>query len=281
MELKFNVYGDKISRDNDRTLVEGNKGFYEAVFRFGKEWDDVEVKVLIIESNGARQKKIIINDRCTLPMLFRESVRIGVIGLIGTQEIGDEKDGIVRISTNMMGVQVQGGAYNGEDMEDTGESALEVWEQYLLEMKSLERSASKAASDAVDAKEAAERAAESIKTLEVSATVGDNVGVVKTESEEGISLSFTLPKGEKGDKGDEGPKGDKGEQGPKGDIGPQGERGEKGDKGERGLQGELGPQGPQGDKGDKGDSYVLTDEDKTEIADMVLAFFPSAEEAEF
>ena len=49
----------------------------------------------------------------------------------------------------------------------------------------------------------------------------------------------------------------------KGDAGPQGIPG---------LQGEAGPQGPKGDKGDTGPagaSYILTQEDKTEIAGMV------------
>lgn len=36
--------------------------------------------------------------------------------------------------------------------------------------------------------------------------------------------------------------------------------------------------GPQGEQGPMGASYVLTDDDKTEIADAVLAAFPYAEE---
>lgn len=35
------------------------------------------------------------------------------------------------------------------------------------------------------------------------------------------------------------------------------------------------PHGPQGDKGDKGDSYVLTETDKTEIANAVLEALPT------
>lgn len=34
---------------------------------------------------------------------------------------------------------------------------------------------------------------------------------------------------------------------------------------------------PKGDKGDKGDDYVLTEADKTEIAQRVLASLPVAE----
>lgn len=67
--------------------------------------------------------------------------------------------------------------------------------------------------------------------------------------------------------------------------GPEGPRGPKGDKGADGtmtfsdltqeqkdsLKGDTGPQGP------KGDSYILTADDKTEIAGLVIAALPMAE----
>lgn len=98
------------------------------------------------------------------------------------------------------------------------------------------------------------------------------------------------PKGDKGDKGDQGiqgkqgiqgpigpqgPKGDTGEQGPKGDTGETGPKGDKGDTGEQGPKGDQGEQGPAGANGQ---DYVLTDDDKTEIADAVLAALQNAEE---
>lgn len=88
-------------------------------------------------------------------------------------------------------------------------------------------------------------------------------------------------KGDKGDKGDPGPKGDKGdpgetgERGPQGETGPTGPQGPKGDKGETGPAGATGEQGPkgetgaQGPKGDPGDDYVLTTQDKEDIAGLV------------
>ena len=53
-------------------------------------------------------------------------------------------------------------------------------------------------------------------------------------------LTFYIPRGAKGEKGDTGPKGDTGEQGPKG------ETGEQGPKGETGETGPAGPAGPPG-----------------------------------
>lgn len=97
------------------------------------------------------------------------------------------------------------------------------------------------------------------------------------------------PAGEKGDTGDvgpQGPQGIQGEQGPAGADGAKGDKGDKGDPGEVGPQGpkgdpgDTGPQGPAGEKGDpgetgpagaNGDDYVLTDSDKTEIANIAGA----------
>ena len=103
----------------------------------------------------------------------------------------------------------------------------------------------------------------------------------------------TGPQGEKGDTGSQGLKGDKGDtgatgpQGPKGDKGDTGSQGPKGDKGDKGDTGEQGIQGIQGEKGDKGDTgstgpqgpkgddYVLTSQDKQDIANIILADLPT------
>lgn len=89
------------------------------------------------------------------------------------------------------------------------------------------------------------------------------------------------PVGPVGPQGQPGPEGKPGPQGPKGDSltfndltpeqkeelrGPQGIQGEPGKKGDKGDQGAVGPQGPQGIQGE---SYVLTEEDKKEIAGLI------------
>lgn len=50
-------------------------------------------------------------------------------------------------------------------------------------------------------------------------------------------------------------------------MGPEGPQGPEGPKGPEG------PQGPRGEKGEKGDNYVLTEEDKEEIAEIVESEF--------
>lgn len=95
------------------------------------------------------------------------------------------------------------------------------------------------------------------------------------------------PRGEQGIKGPEGPQGPRGAQGPKGEQGERGERGLTGAQGPKGSQGEQGPrgdQGPRGERGPQGDpgkdgkngrdgrdgeDYILTEQDKIEIAQLV------------
>ena len=138
-----------------------------------------------------------------------------------------------------------------------------------------------------------------LENLTVTAEEGDEAAVTAEVTDTAIGLRFTLPKGDKGDKGETGAQGPQGVQGPQGIQGEQGMQGEKGEQGEQGEQGEKGDaftyadftaeqlaalkgeKGDKGDKGEQGDAYVLTDADKTEIAQTVLAAFPVAEEATF
>ncbi len=66
--------------------------------------------------------------------------------------------------------------------------------------------------------------------------------------------------GKPGPQGEQGPQGEKGDPGPAGPVGPQGAQGE---------QGEQGLQGPAGPQGEPGNDYVLTDNDKQDIAQLI------------
>ena len=81
----------------------------------------------------------------------------------------------------------------------------------------------------------------------------------------------TGPVGPQGETGPAGPQGETGPAGPQGEIGPAGPQGPQGEAGPAGPQGETGPAGPQGETGPAGNDgrdYVLTEDDKNEIAQM-------------
>ena len=77
------------------------------------------------------------------------------------------------------------------------------------------------------------------------------------------------PEGPKGETGSQGPQGIQGPTGPQGPEGKVGPAGPQGDPGPQGIQGPVGPQGETGPAGPQGDSYILTEEDKEEIAEKV------------
>ena len=87
-----------------------------------------------------------------------------------------------------------------------------------------------------------------MSVLKIKDSKGNWVGVPQIKGD----------KGERGERGLTGPKGDKGDTGPKGDTGATGPQGPQG------IQGIQGPAGPQGD------SYVLTAQDKYDIANLVV-----------
>mgnify|MGYP001002538202 CR=1 FL=1 len=114
-----------------------------------------------------------------------------------------------------------------------------------------------------------------VKPTTVSVKVGDTTtlpaghgaSVSNSGDETNMVLNFSIPKGDKGDKGDTGAKGETGETGAKGETGaagpqgkqgiqgptgPQGPKGDTGDTGPKGDKGDIGPQGPTGDTGPTG-----------------------------
>ena len=61
-----------------------------------------------------------------------------------------------------------------------------------------------------------------------------------------------------------------------GKVGPKGDTGATGPQGPKGDTGATGPQGIQGPQGEPGNDYVLTTQDKTDIAGIVLSELPTA-----
>ena len=92
--------------------------------------------------------------------------------------------------------------------------------------------------------------------------------------------SIVALKGEPGKDGAQGPQGIQGEPGKDGAKGADGYTPVKGvdyfdgAPGKDGEKGEQGIQGPQGEPGKDGENYILTEEDKQEIVNLVIAAMP-------
>lgn len=286
MVFNFTVRGDKITPDEEYLFTEGNKGSYEAVFDFGEEWDEL-TKLCIVRSGDKKYSIPIFGNCCLLPELSKSSAKIGAVGVDAVNE-----ELVTRISTNMLGIGVQSGAYDEETAQEL-DTAAQVWEQYLTEMENNRKAAeaakegAKAAcSDAVSAKEealkyagsahsgaeaagksatdaktSADNAAtseESAKTSANKATDAATDAQKKANSVLGMTAdAVTLAEGSDATV-------EKTEtdgvihlhfaipRGQTGKMGAKGDKGDKGDKGEKGDRGEKGIQGEQGPKGDTG-----------------------------
>lgn len=106
----------------------------------------------------------------------------------------------------------------------------------------------------------------------MSATNAENSADRAAEIAEGIPQTIEDALQEAKDSGEfdgpPGPQGEQGEQGPQGIQGPKGDKGDTGATGPQGPKGDTGPTGPTGPQGEPGEDYVLTAQDKSDIAGL-------------
>ena len=181
-----------------------------------------------------------------------------------------------------------------ETAQGKAEEAQESAERAKGDAETSERNASESERKAKGYAETASEKADSIHSMTASAQTlpAGSSASASYDAQTGV-MTFGIPKGDKGDTGAKGEQGERGLTGPKGDKGDTGATGAKGEQGERGLtgpkgdKGDTGPAGPKGDtgatgpQGPQGDSYVLTAQDKADIADLVFAELPTAETGGF
>lgn len=158
MEFNFTVRGDRITADKEYAFVEGNKGYYEAVFDFGE--DEVWLggaKICIVENKDKVFEIPVIGNRCILPEMLRGSSKIGVFCVVA--ENGESE----RASTNMIAVGVQDGA-SGAQVNAEMSTAAEVWEKYLSDMEQNRAAAEEAKSKSEEAAFSAQQSASASST---------------------------------------------------------------------------------------------------------------------
>jgi hypothetical protein len=249
MQFKFTVRGDRITRENENSFVEGNQNSYTAVFDFGNDanWENVAKLCVIETDNGDVYRLPIFENECTLPVFEKGKFEIGAMGVLTYDgEVIEGEEGVV-ISTNMYRCEAINGAATKEANAELNNAA-QVWMKYLSDMENKRQAAAESAEEAKESADAAEKSALKISDMTVSAESlpeGENATVTKTEDENALHLTFGIPKGEKGPKGDKGdrgevgPKGESGEAGPRGPAGPAGAKGDRGEKGETGANGKT------------------------------------------
>lgn len=248
-------------------------------FEFSEEITNEFVKEAYFTFEGEAYKQIIVNDICSFPSEVLEKkgqIEIGVVAYLVENE-----EEIKRYNPSPVYIDTLVGSLK-DDPQNTQPitpSEMEQFEQALNDGLN-------------DLSDGLTRLDNEIDDLQEKVDTG----------------YFKGEKGDKGDKGDTGltgPQGERGEKGETGETGPQGIQGEKGakgdaftyddftpeqlaglvgpqgPKGEQGIQGIQGPQGVQGPAGQDGSDYVLTNQDKQDIADIVLSELPDADEVSY
>lgn len=271
MQFKFTVRGDRITRENENSFVEGNQNSYTAVFDFGNDanWENV-AKLCVIETDSGDVYRIpIFENGCTLPVFEKGRFEIGVMGALTYDgEVIEGEEGVV-ISTNMYRCEAINGAATKEANAELN-TAAQVWMKYLSDMEEKRQAAAGSAEEAKESADAAAASAKSalkISDMTVSAESlpeGEVATVTKTEDEDTLHLTFGIPKGEKGPKGDRGEKGE------------PGAPGKDGTNGKDGINGINGKNGTDGKTPVKGVDYY-TEADKEEMVNAVLTALPRAE----
>ena len=268
--IEVEVRGQRQQIKNSVYSAQQSENCLECTFDFvTPEWQGlVKTAHFKSESGGKVYSVVLNNDRCFVPSKVLEND-----GYFSFSVIGEKEN--YRITTSALSVLNRAAVYGGEPQEEPEETQYE-------QMVSLAANAVSAAQEAKDIAAAIEADAESGK--------------------------FKGEKGDKGDtgaQGEPGPQGEKGDKGDTGATGPQGEKGATGAQGEPGTDGAAAtitvgtvttgepdtpasvvnsgtqnaavldfviPQGEKGDKGNtgaQGEDYVLTQQDKLDIAALV------------
>lgn len=234
-----------VCTDRPNPVTSGMVGL-RAEFTFSAEWDGL-VKTAVCCGSGV-SRDVVINDNAILvpPECLKKNLGTLLIGVYGTNQDGSLVIPTVnaRICTILPGANPSG--------DESTVPTLPIWAQLQAMIGDLSDLTTSAKDNLVAAiNEAARSGGGSGTAADVKLQVSG--GYIQYSADGGatwdnlISLSELV-----------------GPQGPKGDTGPQGE------------PGATGATGPQGPAGANGADYVLTEADKTEIAEQAAALVDTA-----
>lgn len=251
--LNIKVTQQAVILQNKDPVTAENVNQIRCVVELDPAYADLVVRVCM---NG--QFATVVDGQCFAPPLQEGMCRLGVYGYAM-----DGEQLVQRISPEPCVFYVRPGSYDPAAVEADAPDPTEL-ESYYAKVQAL-------------LKDIGQGVNGTTYTPSVSAA-----GVISWTNDGGKNNPEPVNiKGPKGDTGPQGAPGKDGEQGPQGEPGAEGPQGPKGDIGAQGPQGEQGPKGdtgPQGEQGSKGDpgpagadgkDYVLTDQDKTDIAAKV------------
>lgn len=259
-QLNFEIENQIITRTDSFQPVARSQNYLRASFTFSDDWDGItDIKAIFRANGNAYEVLLDEHGECAVPweaLTTSGTIRVSVYG-------GD------RITANMARVTVLQSGYTGH-ATPTSDPTKDTYEALLERMDEIDEDIVDAVTEALtEAKESGDFDGEDGYSPRVTSSRGDNGVWVNVDDKYG-GTSFYIFDGLPGEKGDTG-------------VGIQSisltsdyklkiirtdgmiwiSPSIRGEIGPRGIQGLPGPQG------EKGDDYVLTSQDKTEIASLI------------
>jgi len=215
MTIKVNAHNLEIKKE---LVNEKEINVTKCIFEFDEEITDEYVKEAYFTYNNTTYKKIIVNNKCSIPgevLDEQGEIELGVVCYLV-----ENNEEIKRYNPSPVYFSTIGGSIkeNVENTQPITPSEMEQYEQALNNGLN-----------------------------EIDSALDD--------LQEKVDSGYF--KGEKGDTGEQGPQGIQGERGLQGEQGIQGIQGEKGEKGDKGDTGEKGQDGINGTNGVDGKDGVI------------------------
>lgn len=239
--LKFKIRNQQISRVDSFRPVEKSVNYLCAEFTFcTDDWDGAEKKAVCKNlSSGQTYDAIITDNRCLIPWEAIDEKGGFELSVWGTVED-------VTVPTGVVTVELGRTLLRGIESNPPTPTEIDLIKQDIVDIKEqLEQGGGGTGEDGGYYTPAVTQPSDTTLQFAFAPSKADMPAVQMIQVD--LPVGPQGPQGEKGDPGEQGPQGEPGATGP------------------QGPQGETGPAGPQGVPGD---DYVLTDADKTEIAEQ-------------
>lgn len=139
MVFKFNVCGDKLKFLNEREAYSGNTN-YRCNFLLSDEWNGLESFAVFIAGEKAVEQ-VIVDGECKIPYEALEHGEF-TVGAFATNGSDGSEEELIRISTNLIHIEVYEGAFREAGIAEEDEPT--IWEQYV-QLCAAEREAAESA----------------------------------------------------------------------------------------------------------------------------------------
>ena len=240
LTINLLVDGQNLAASKEIATFEGTRRYIECAFNYiSDDWKDCNKRAFFKNKTTGVEKAQTLGEDCKCFIPHEVLSNPGYI-MISTEGQKNADNDTFIITTNTVGFYNNATVHSGDETDPTPSEYMQVINAAEAAQKIAQSVRDDADSGKFNGKPGADGApgkdgkAATIAVGSVTTgEAGSAASVVNSGTESAAVLDFVIPQGAKGEQGEKGPQGE---------------------------------QGPKGDKGDSGNDYVLTENDKSEIA---------------